>query len=342
MLTLHQTWLLTGIALGAGLLSSVAFGLMTLPITRSMKGLVEFADSVAKLSFQNEVVIDTGPTELRHLADSLKQMGQRLSTSFEQLERMELTRRELIANVSHDLRTPLASIQSYVEAMQDKVVTDPHEIADYLHTVHTETRRVSSLINDLFELSKLEAGQEVLNATLTHIDQILVESLDGHRMQLREKGIHVSVDMPDALPTICISAEKIHRVVSNLIENAIRYSPDRSVIQVFVRPLSAGSHDHLQVGAIEVSIQDVGPGVQPADAERLFERFYRADRSRTRGSGGAGLGLAIAKGLVQLHGGSIGVRNRVDGRSGAVFWFTLPLGLTQEGGSDILGKLPAQ
>jgi two-component system, OmpR family, sensor histidine kinase SaeS len=285
LLTLQQTWWLTGIALGAGALSSLAFGLMTLPITRSVQRLVQFADNVADLSFHTELTNDAGPAELRQLANSLKTMAQCLSASFEQLERMELKRRELIANVSHDLRTPLASIQSCVEALQDKVVTNPNEIESYLHTIHTETRRLSTLIHDLFELSKLEAGQEPLDASLTHLDQVLAEALDSHRMLFREKGITVSVEMPDGLPPMYLSPEKIHRVISNLLQNAIRHSPDYGTIQVCVTRLHAG--------AIEVSVQDEGPGVNLDDAERLFERFYRTDQSRTRNSGGAGLGLAM-------------------------------------------------
>lgn len=317
LLTLHQTWLLTGIALGAGVLSSLAFGWMTRPITESMQRLVDFSDGVADLSFTGSLMNDSGPAELRHLGRSLQAMGQRLSSTFEQLERMERTRRELVANVSHDLRTPLASIQSYVEALQDKLITDPAEMEAYLHTIHTETRRLSELIDDLFALSKLEAGQEPLNAVHAHLEQVLAEALDSHRMLLRMKDIRVAVQIPDDLSMVYLSPENIHRVVSNLLQNAIRHAPSQSLIRLEVtlaRP-----------DVIEVSIQDEGPGVEAADRERIFDRFYRTDQSRTRDSGGAGLGLAIAKWLVQLHGGEIGVRDRDDGRAGADFWFTLPV-----------------
>lgn len=321
LLTLKQTWLLTGIALGAGAASSLAFGWMTSPIAQSLQRLVQFADNVADLSFDTEIAKDMGPQELRHLADSLQRMGQRLSSSFNQLERMERTRRELIENVSHDLRTPLASIQSYVEALQDKVVVNPKEIEAYLNTVHTETRRLSDLIDDLFELSKLEAGQEDLDASLAHLDQVIAEALDSQRILFRAKGIHVSVAMPNSVPPVRLSPEKIHRVLSNLLQNAVRHTPSESLIQLVVT--------RIRPSVLEISVQDQGPGVKAEDKERIFERFYRTDQSRTRNTGGSGLGLAISKWLVQLHGGEIGVRNREDGMSGAVFWFTLPL--TEEG-----------
>lgn len=317
-LTLSQTWLLTGIALGAGLLSSIAFSLMTLTISRSINRLITFSDSVANLSFEANVSVDSGPTEVRHLAQSLQTMNKRLSDSFSQLEIMERTRRELVANISHDLRTPLASIQSYVEALEDGVVEEKSEQDRYLRTIHNESLRMGRLIDDLFHLSKLEAGQESLDAVPTHLDQVLAEVLDSHLLLLREKHLEVSVDVPEDLPTLWLSPEKIHRVLANLLQNAIRYSPAASILELRVTRLE-------DTHSIEVSLADHGPGLQSDHKSQLFERFYRVDPSRSRNTGGAGLGLAIARWLTQLHGGDIGVRDRADGDRGAVFWFTLPI-----------------
>lgn len=314
-----KTWILAGIDVGAGILSSIAFALMTAPITKSMHNLVDFSDRVAALSFGAKIKSNGGPAEVRHLEHALGAMGARLADSFEKLENMERTRRELVANVSHDLRTPLTSIQSYVEALEDKVVTSPAEMEKYLHTIHVEALRLRRLIDDLLELSKLEAGQETLHRVPTHLDQILAEILDAHHILLQEKELSVSVHVPESLPSISLSPEKIHRVIANLLQNAILHSPRQGQIEVSV----VGTTIEGQP-AVEVSISDHGTGVAPKDKERLFERFYRADQSRTRNTGGAGLGLSIARWLVSLHGGDIGVRDREDGESGAVFWFTLP------------------
>lgn len=318
LLSLHQTWLLTGIALGAGCISSAAFGIMTLPITKSLFRLVHFSDRVAEGDFRAQISINTGSVEVRHLAESLQTMAERLAANFEQLERMERTRRELVANVSHDLRTPLASIQSYAEALQDRLVTNPEDIEKYVQTIHSETERLSALIHDLFELSKLEAGQENLNPSLARLDQVLIEVLDSQRLALLQKSIDVNVDMKDDVPSFYFSPQKIHRVISNLLQNAIRYAPNHSVIQISVTLTNSAKE-------VELSIQDAGPGIDIASADRLFERFFRADPSRTRASGGAGLGLAISKWLVELHRGAIGVRARTDGQMGSVFWFSLPI-----------------
>jgi two-component system sensor histidine kinase SaeS len=317
LLTLNQTWMLTEIAIGAGVVSSIAFGLMTIPLTRSIRRLVLFSDRVAHLAFDAQVNTERGPAEVRHLARSLYTMSHRLSESFAQLEGMERTRRELIANISHDLRTPLAAIQSYVEALEDGVVDEKVEMDRYLRTIHNETRRLSRLIDDLFELSKLEAGHQSLGAVPCHLEQVLAEVLDSHQLLLNEKRLTMVVDIPDNLPVLILSPEKIYRVVANLLLNAIRYSPEGGAIELGVTLEFAD--------LVQVSLADHGPGVHPSDQVRLFERFYRSDPSRTRHTGGSGLGLAIARGLVQLHGGEIGVKGRSDASSGAVFWFTLPI-----------------
>lgn len=222
-----------------------------------------------------------------------------------------------MANISHDLRTPMASIQSYVEALQDGVVNSPEETIHYLQTIHNETRRLSMLVDDLFELSKLEAGQDNMKVQPHRIDQVLADVFDTHRLLLSDKQIEILADVQDGLPVLWISIEKIHRVCSNLLDNAITHTTPGSTIEIAVV--------HLHDSMVEVSIADHGEGVETMHRQRIFERLYRTDPSRARATGGAGLGLAIAKRLVELHGGDIGVRDRDDRSSGAVFWFTLPI-----------------
>lgn len=241
-----------------------------------------------------------------------------MQSNLHQLEIMEKTRRELIANVSHDLRTPIASIQSFVEALQDGVIDDYETSQAYLRTIHREARRLNSLIDDLFELSKLEAGQEAFHPVPSHLDQMIIEVLDSYSVRIHEKMLRVHVSVSDDIPVLHLMPEKISRVLNNLVDNAVRHSPENGLLEIEVRMSSRADF-------VEVMIRDEAEGVSGEDVKRVFERFYRVDKSRNRGSGGSGLGLAIARSLVELHGGTIGVRIPSGKSQGSEFWFTLPV-----------------
>jgi two-component system sensor histidine kinase SaeS len=173
------------------------------------------------------------------------------------------------------------------------------------------------MIDDLFELSVLEAGQQAFQPVPTYLDQVLIQVLDSHALILREKSLKLDIHVDDDLPPIPMMPQKITRVISNLLQNAIRHSPPGGTIGLEARWLR-------QEGEAEIRVSDEGEGIPEEMRDRVFERFYRVDPSRNRESGGAGLGLAIACSLVELHGGSIGVRARNDGKTGSEFWFRLP------------------
>lgn len=329
LLNFKQAQLLTLIAIGAGVISSLAYGLMTIPVTRSVRKLMQFAEQVGEGKLhpdaEEALLATSGPQEIRQLAKSIQEMKMRLHNSFRRLETMEKTRRELIANVSHDLRTPITTIRSYVEALDDQVIDDRDTSQVYLRTIHREVNRLSSLIDDLFELSKLEAGQQAYRPVPSQIDQVILGVLEGYSLRIHEKGLRVLVEVADDVPGLLLMPEKIARVLSNLLDNAIRHSSEGSMLEVRARPLlAAGGHE-----VVEVAVRDEGEGISGEHEEHIFERFFRTDASRNRDSGGAGLGLAIARSLVELHGGQIGLRTPKGGSGevvGSEFWFTLPVG----------------
>ncbi len=267
---------------------------------------------------QEVQIKNSGPYEVRQLTESVQEMKEKIHDSLQKLESMEKTRRELIANVSHDLRTPIASIQSFVEALDDGVIDNDETSHLYLKTIHREVRRLSSLIDDLFELSKLEAGQAPFHPVPGHIDQIIIEVLESYSVRIQEKKLNVEVTVADDTPVLFIMPDKITRVLSNLVDNAIRHAPKRSNLEIEVKRSTIASF-------VEVAVRDEGEGISGENAERVFERFYRLDKSRNRDSGGSGLGLAIARSLVELHGGTIGVRAPSGKSHGSEFWFTLPV-----------------
>jgi two-component system sensor histidine kinase KdpD len=221
----------------------------------------------------------------------------------------EQLRNSLLSSVSHDLRTPLAVVTGAAQALLDpSAPTDPDERRQLLETIHEEGQRLNRLVRNLLDMTRLEAGALRVNKEPHLIEEVIGSALN--RVEDRLTGREVKTDVPGDLPAVPLDPVLIEQVLINLLENATKYAPPGTAISV-----SARVHD----GAIEVEVADHGPGVAPADAERVFEKFYRARQA----GGGVGLGLTICRGIVSAHGGRIWVENRPQG--GASFRFTLPL-----------------
>ncbi|MED1011538.1 HAMP domain-containing sensor histidine kinase [Bacillus mycoides] len=314
----EQTRLLTVIAVVGLIISTFIYWLMTRPIMRSIKNLMTLTKQFSDRQFETMYIIGKEPREFKELATSFQQMAKKLEEGFTQLEEGEKARKELITNISHDLRTPMASIQLMIEALQDNLIEDPEMRKQYLATILKEIERLSGLINDLFELSKLEFEQVDFYPSFTHIDKVLLDVLESHSVLLEDKQIDLQLQVPDRLPRLLIMPCKIARVIGNLLDNAIRYSPVSGTIELIVE-------ENKQNQQVQFILRDEGEGISPNDQLRVFERFFRTDQSRSSQSGGSGLGLAIVKSLIEMHKGEIGVRDRADGKQGSEFWFNLPI-----------------
>ncbi|MEH6933668.1 sensor histidine kinase [Bacillus sp. JJ783] len=317
LLRLEQTQLFIGIVIVAMAFSTMIYWILTRPITESIQNLIALT-KYSDRQFGTMYRIGYGPQEFKELATAFQQMAKNLEEGFIQLEEGEKARTELIANISHDLRTPIASIQLMIESLQDDVIENPEMKAQCLTTIHKEIQRLSGLINDLFDLSKLELGQEDFYPSFTHMDRILLEVLDSHSILLKEKQIHLQLRVSDTFPKLWIMPCKIARVISNLLHNAIRYSPVCGAIELIIEEDKQKQH-------VQFILRDEGKGIAYSDQLRIFERFFRTDPSRSSQSGGSGLGLAIAQSLIEMHKGEIGVQDRSDGKQGSEFWFTLPV-----------------
>jgi signal transduction histidine kinase len=222
---------------------------------------------------------------------------------------VEEARRALVAAASHDLRTPLASLRLLVESIDDGVATG--ETRDrYLKEIRTHVGILSDLIDDLFELSRIEAGDISWTLRQVELRDLIDDTVAAMRAQAAERGVRISADLPAGGLVAQANAEKVQRVLFNLIQNAIRHTPADGSVTVRARSLGR---------AVEVEVDDEGDGISPADGERVFEAFYRGDASR--GEDGAGLGLAISKAIVEAHGGRIWLE---PGMPGARIRFTLP------------------
>lgn len=303
--------ILTTVTIIAAILSFIFHYFLTRPIQKAIQLISQESKKIADGNFEGKVPT-IGPIELCELADRFNHMSDELEKSFAKLHQAEASRKELIANVSHDLRTPLASIQSFVEALQDGVIEDEHTFQKYLNTIRLETTRISHLIDDLFQLSQLDAGLEHFNPEPYHLDNLIIETLESQYLQLEKHNMGVSVHIPDKVPAVTIIPHKIKHVLINLIQNAIRHSSPGNKIEINVK----NEMDH-----VKVVVSDEGEGISKKDLSSVFDRFYRIEKSRNKDHGGSGLGLSIAKSIVELHGGEIGVKSKRG--EGSSFWFTL-------------------
>jgi len=246
-------------------------------------------------------VPDGGPTEIADLATSFNEMGDNLRRLFD-------TRRELVAWASHDLRTPLANMQAMLEAVEDGLAA-PDE---YVPVLREQVQTLSLLVDDIFELARIDAGALTLELHRLPVAPVVSSSLRSIEAEARSRHVRLDADV-DAELTARFAPDKLERVLMNLLTNALRHTPSDGAVAVLVEPRS---------DEVRVAVEDTGLGLDAEARERMFERFWRGDQARS--SRGAGLGLAIARGLVEAHGGRIWAEDREGG--GARVCFTLPAG----------------
>jgi signal transduction histidine kinase len=259
-----------------------------------------------------------GPSELRRLSAELESALARLGETREQAAAAEDSRRQLVAWVSHDLRTPLSGIRAMVEALEDGVVTDPDTVARYYRTMGRETDRLAGLVDDLFELSRIQAGALHLEMEKIALDELVSDAVAGVSLAATTKGVHRRGAVASPTPVVELSIPEMARVVRNLLDNAIRHTPRGGTVWV------EAALDDERAAAL-VSVRDGCGGIPDPDLPRVFELAYRGDAARTPGDGGAGLGLAVARGLVEAHRGDITVQNE---GQGCRFTIRLPLAAT--------------
>ena len=229
------------------------------------------------------------------------------------LKQLERTREEFVANVSHELRTPLSLIKGYTETLLDGAKDNPEVETKFLQTIQRNSERLQFLIEDLLTISELESGRLTMNLQSVRLRPLVDRVLEDFKTQAASRGAALKNDVPEL--TARADAERLQQVLSNLIGNAIKYGREGGRVDV--------SGQLLDGSAIELCVRDDGPGIPAEALERVFERFYRVDKARSREQGGTGLGLSIVKHIVQSHGGKVWARSEPG--SGAAFYFTLPV-----------------
>lgn len=243
-----------------------------------------------------------GPAEIDGLAASFNTMAEHVEDLFD-------SRRQLVAWAGHDLRTPLASLQAMIEAVEDGIVEADH----YLPAMHAQVDALGGLIEDLFELARLDAGAINLEMRPAPVQSLVEACLRGAEAEADARRVHLDSQIADDIPAVRCAPDKVGRVLDNLVRNALRHTPrDGHVSLVVLR----------DENLVRLSVEDTGEGLAPEAIRQMFDHFWRGDRARVRDGAGAGLGLAIARGLVEAHGGRIWAENRDGG--GARVCFTLP------------------
>jgi signal transduction histidine kinase len=256
--------------------------------------------------------IGGAPSELTALASQLTEVSERLAASRRHERALEASRRELVAWVSHDLRSPLATIRAVAEALDDGVVEDPETVGRYHHQIRQDAERLSALVDDLFELSRINSGAVHLDRQVVRLRDLVGDVIIEARPQAEVKGIAL-VDRMSELPAIPVSSQELRRALHNLIDNAIRHTPPGGTVVV---------ETLVDADGALLSIVDECGGIPDDDLSRVFDVAFRGDAARIKDQRGGGLGLAIAKGLVEAHQGSIEVANQP---LGCRFTVRLPL-----------------
>lgn len=308
----QQTVVLESWAAGSAL--SLLLGLaLAGGVTRPLRAMVQAAEGIRRGDFRQRV--PAGPRdEIGLLAEAFNRMAERL-------DGLLAARRDLLAAVSHELRTPLTSIQGFVQALRDGVV--PAETAEHTYgIIEEDIARLRRLIDDLFELAKLEAGQVTLRVVPCSAEELVESAAERGRALTGRDGPAIVVGPGEPVGALAADPDRVFQVLSNLVQNALRFTPARGRITLRASALAGGSGGGGE--RVRFEVEDTGVGIAPEDVEHVFDRFYTADRSRSRPGAGTGLGLSIAREIVRAHGGVIGV-DSVVGR-GSVFWFELPRG----------------
>jgi signal transduction histidine kinase len=287
--------------MGCGLvIALLASAIIITLMTRPLRQLTSVMDKFRRSGFAEQPeALRLPPDEVGTLTDTFNRMADRILAQMTALQNTDSMRRELIANISHDLRTPLASLQGYLETLHLKrVQLTPEEQRNYLEIALKQTEQLSGLVSRLFDLAKLDSGQVSAALEPCALGDLMQDVVQEFELAASNKGIALKCQIRADLPLVLADIGLMERVLRNLIENSLRYTHEGGTVTVTAAPASAGAM---------VEVSDTGVGIPAEELPRIFDRFYRVEKSRGLAAGSAGLGLAITKRILDLHGSTISV-----------------------------------
>ena len=310
----HDLMLAIVLLVFAGGIAMILGYFLSSTVTERIHLLKGAAEKLASGDLQTRVLV-TGHDEVAALSVTFNKMAEQLQGADRKQRELEAMRRDLIAWVGHDLQTPLASMRAVLEALYDGVVDEPEMVKRYLLIAQRDVMSLSALIDDLFQMSQLDAGGFPLHRAPSSLSDLVSDTLESFSQLAKQQEIMLEGQVESDVDPVVMDTQAIGRVFNNIISNALRHTPAHGRVSVWVRRSASG---------VEVTVSDTGEGIRAQDIPHIFERFYRGDasRSRSRGTAGAGLGLAIARGIVQAHGGEIYAQSEPG--KGTQFTFRIP------------------
>ena len=304
-----------------GFVISIAISLI---ISRTLllpiRGMTTAAEAMADGDFSRKIRVES-EDEIGILAKTFNDMATQIETMLAELKKAEMLRREFVANVSHELRTPLTSIRTYAETISENKEI-PHDMeAEFLRVIINESDRMAKIVQDLLELSRFDSGTSVLSVGRFSMERSIRDVYAAIVLEAKRHDQELNLELEWRLPSIRGDRARIEQVLMNVMSNALKYTPDGGTIDIY-----SGSLD----GNVWVRIEDTGIGIPQEDLTRVFDRFYRVDKARSRESGGTGLGLSIAKEIITKHGGDI----KIDSRQGEGTSVTITLPIEGTGADE--------
>lgn len=308
----HDLMLATILLLFAAGIAMVMGYFLSSAVTERIRRLDQAAKEIQAGNLSVRIPV-RGDDEVARLARTFNQMAAQLQESNANQRALEGLRRDLVAWAGHDLRTPLAGVRVLVEALADGIIDDPATSRRYLQQARKQIDHLSLLIDDLFQVSQLDARGIPLNLESASLADLISDTLENFSGLAAQQSILLSGRAAPGIDPVLMDVQRIGRVLNNLVSNALRYTHPQGTVSI---------QAELLPGKVRVTVQDSGEGISPNDLPHVFDRFYRGEKSRSQATGGSGLGLAIAKGVVEAHGGQIGVESSPG--LGAKFHFWLP------------------
>lgn len=283
-------------------------------LTQPLEALTLAAEQMKQGKYTQRVEVPRTQDELGRLASTFNDMANTIEADVNELRHQEQARRDLTANIAHDLATPLTAIQGFSEALADEVITDADERQETAQRIGREVQRLRRLVKDLQQMSSLESGHTQLDLAPLDMQTLVDETLNVIQPECEQMDITLHNEIVSGIPLVLADSDRITQVLLNLLDNARRHTPTGGSIAI-----RAYSKDN----ALYTQIRDTGTGIDTADLPHIFERFYRADRSRSGATSGSGLGLSIVKAIITAHGGTIWAESNLG--QGTTITFTLPL-----------------
>ena len=313
---LQRLGLTMGAIAAVGAMLALALGWrLTRKIALPIGEMVEVAEAMRSGHYERRVTTRTSD-ELGRLGDTLNRLGAELAARMSELHRLETVRRDFVANVSHEIKTPLTSIKGYIETLQTGAIDDPDRRERFLEKIDRNASRLTALVQDLLSLAKIEATEGTFMPTPCEWGPVIASVIARNEDSIVQKNLRIKTAMPESPVIVIGDKEAMTQILDNLLTNAIKYTPEGGWISVQLAARGG-------FGVVEV--EDTGIGIPSEHLDRIFERFYRVDKARSRDLGGTGLGLSIVKHLVSALGGDVGVESRVG--AGSRFTVRLKIGV---------------